>query len=87
MQAITTKFLGPTNTKGSRIKASCWLKSKTVSWDYSLNVEQNHIEAAKQLVADLNLDRAKKDNSGSWVVVASGSLAEAGYAIIIDLDF
>lgn len=87
MQAITTKYLGPTNTKGSRIKATCWLKTVTVSWDYALGVEDNHKAAIERLKGDLNLDRANKGNSGSWRVVAVGALAEKGYAGIIDLDF
>lgn len=87
MQAITTKFLGPTNTKGSRIKASCWLKTVIVSWNYALNLEDNHKAAVQHLIGSLNLDRANKDNSGSWEMVAIGSLADSGYAAIIDLNF
>ncbi len=87
MQAITTKFLGPTNTKGSRIKATCWLMSVTVSWDHALNVEDNHNIAIDELVERMNRERSNKDNSGTWHVVAVGSLADGGYAAIIELDF
>lgn len=37
MQAITTKYLGPTDTKGSRIKVSSYCGSKTYSYDHSEN--------------------------------------------------
>lgn len=34
-QAIVTKFLGDTNTKGSRIKVSSWRGNMIVSYDYA----------------------------------------------------
>jgi len=49
MQVIQTKYLGPTNTKGSRIKAYTEAHSVTVSYDYALNSEDNHMAAAKVL--------------------------------------
>jgi hypothetical protein len=55
MQYIETKFLSPTNHKGSRIKAfsSYGKDSVTISWDYSLDVEQNHAKAAMKLAEEL----------------------------------
>lgn len=53
-QAIITKYLGPTNTKGSRVKASCEAGSVTVAWDHELDVESNHRKAARQLQLKLN---------------------------------
>jgi hypothetical protein len=35
MQAITTKYIGPTNFRGSRIKASCPAGSITLPYDYA----------------------------------------------------
>lgn len=46
-QAIQTKFLGPTNTRGSRIRAWCEAKSIVVAWDHSLNQQDNHAAAAR----------------------------------------
>jgi hypothetical protein len=49
--AIVTKFLGPTNTRGSRVKA--FLPSGlsvTLSWDHALNSQENHHKAAKACV-------------------------------------
>jgi hypothetical protein len=46
---ITTKFIGPTDTKGSRIKATCQAKSITRSWDYALNADENHRAVAGEL--------------------------------------
>jgi len=89
VQAIQTKFLSATNTKGSRIKATCWLKSVTVSWDYSLCADQNHRDAIKALVSELNENRIKGDfpDCALWQVVATGSSADSkGYTAIISLE-
>ena len=55
MQTITTKYLGPTNTKGTRIKANHTgeEKSVTVSYNYALSNEGNHKEAAAALAKKL----------------------------------
>src|SRR5690625_1427819 len=86
MQAIQTKYLGPTNTRGSRIKATCWLTSATMPWDYSSNVEENHVAAIEALVCKLNNDRILKGNSKLWQVVATGESVDGkGKTAIIDL--
>ena len=87
MQAIQTKFLGPTNTKGSRVKAICWLTSVVVSWDYSANVEENHMMAINTLIDNLNNERIIKGNSTQWQVVATGESVDGkGITAIIDLQ-
>jgi hypothetical protein len=48
-QAITTKYLGPSNVRGSRIKASAAAGSVIVSYDDSLNSENAHAAAAAKL--------------------------------------
>lgn len=53
MQAIQTRFLGPTNYKGSRVKAFCRAGSMSLPWDNSLNSEDNHVRAAKALASKL----------------------------------
>lgn len=58
-QAIVTTYHGPTNVKGSRIKAKAAAKTKWFHWDHSLNVEQNHTMAAHALAKEL-------DWSGVW---------------------
>lgn len=57
MQAIVTKFLGPTNVRGSRVKATCEAGSVTLSWDHALNSEGNHDAAAKALAHKLGWDK------------------------------
>lgn len=48
-QAIETKFIGPTNTRGSRVKASAQAGSVTIGWDHALNTDENHAKAAQAL--------------------------------------
>jgi hypothetical protein len=48
MQAIVTKFFGPTNHRGARIRVSAERGSKWVSWDYELGAEENHAAAARE---------------------------------------
>jgi hypothetical protein len=49
MRAITTKYMGQTNTRGSRIKATSDGASATVHLDHSLNMDENHAMAAVAL--------------------------------------
>lgn len=46
MQSLTTKFLGATNTKGSRIQVKAERGTKYYSYNHVLNSEQNHMQAA-----------------------------------------
>lgn len=52
-QAIVTRYLGPTNFRGSRVKATCEALSVTISWDHALNSTGNHTRAAKELASRL----------------------------------
>ena len=59
MQAITTKFLGATNTKPARIKATSGSGiSVTVSYDYGNTEVKEHAQAVIALCKKLNwMDR------------------------------
>lgn len=48
MQTIETKYIGPSNVRGSRVKATHTggVKSVTLSWDDALDSESNHQQAA-----------------------------------------
>lgn len=73
LQAITTKYLGPTNHRGSRIVARAYARRITVAWDHALDVEENHTRAAMTLVLELGWGPANH-----WV---GGSLPDGtGYA-------
>jgi hypothetical protein len=51
VKLIKTKYIGPTNFKGSRIKATsdCG-KSVTLGWDSALDAEHNAINAVETLI-------------------------------------
>ena len=53
MQAIQTRYLGATNTRGSRIKASCAAGSITIVYPHELSGQAVHRKAAEALVSKL----------------------------------
>jgi hypothetical protein len=53
MQAIRTRYHSPTNTRGTRITASCESGSLTLPRDYSLNIDQDYARVAQRLVERL----------------------------------
>lgn len=53
MQAIRTRYFGPSNVRGSRIQAKCEAKTIFTPYDHSLNIEDNHITAREALVKAL----------------------------------
>jgi hypothetical protein len=65
-QAIITKFLGPTNTRGARIKATCWHGSVIVPYDYS--AFRPHRVAAQALCDDI-----KSSDRGAWHIIADAA--------------
>lgn len=56
MKIIKTKYVKPTDTKGSRIKAIAGGFSVIVPYDYSLSDVDLHYSAVKALVLKHNLD-------------------------------
>ena len=76
LQAITTKYLGPTNTKGARVKASYPYESLTVPWDYALSTFENHANAAKSLAVTLGW----VSDSERYVIGAT----KDGYVLVIN---
>jgi len=53
MQAIVTKYHGPTDARGSRISARCVGGRIFVSYDHALDSEENHEAAARALARKL----------------------------------
>lgn len=50
MKAITTKFMGPTDFRGSRIRAFTEDQSITVPYEYEGHPEEAHEKAARALM-------------------------------------
>lgn len=83
LTAIETKYIGPTNFRGSRIKAIARRRNTNPtfpmrelslidSWDYSASAEENHARVAKLLAVKLKW-------AGRYV---GGSLDGAGYVFV-----
>lgn len=60
MQAIITKYHGPSNVKGSRVSATCQAGRVMIEWSDALNSANNHRSAAMALCLKLNWD-------GEWL--------------------
>ena len=67
MQAIVTKYFGPTNHRSSRILARCDAGKLSVPWNYALGTDANHDAAALALAAHL-----------SWTGAEYGNLVRGG---------
>jgi hypothetical protein len=54
---VQTKYIGPTDHRGARVKAKNMAsgKSVTISWDHGLSVFENHAMAARALYEKLGI--------------------------------
>ena len=52
-QAIETRYLRATDTKGARIKATAWGGSVTIGYPYALDTQDAHRAAADALIAKM----------------------------------
>lgn len=70
MQAIKTKYFGPTNSKGSRIQASCEVRKIYVPYNHALDSDRNHRAACEELLRVLGWTSDKSvhfsDMVGGW---------------------
>jgi hypothetical protein len=85
MQAIETRFYGPTNHRGARVKATCEAGTITVPWDDGLGVDENHDAAALALLRRLGWhDRVwyrgttKGSRGNVYVCTTAGGMLPSG---------
>ena len=72
-QAIETRYISPTNHRGSRIVATSASGLRFIyPWDYSLGIEANHYAAAKALQAKLE-----------WEPIKAGGSTKAGFVWLV----
>jgi len=81
MQAIVTKYLGPTNCRGGRVVAWCEAGRIVVGWNHAIGIPENHEGAARALVKKLGWDDrryyrrwvlgALPQNTGGYVLVCA----------------
>ena len=87
---IETAFLSPTDTKGSRISATCKRDSekiyrKVIGYSHGYSSEQNHEHAALALMEAMDVDTTY-DGAEPFRIVARGygGRLNAGYHYIIN---
>jgi len=69
--AIVTRYLSPTNTRGSRIKAVVNGRQITLPYDHALTPDGNHYAAARKLAGHDNLvGGCIAPTSRAWVVMS-----------------
>jgi len=79
LQAIVTRYHGPTNYKGSRVSARADAGRIILPWDYALNVDENHAAAAHALA-----DRLGWKEAIGYPALAGGALpGNAGYCFVM----
>ena len=78
MQAIQARYLAPTNSRGSRIKAWAAAGSITISYPYELSGQACHRKAAEALVAKLGWD------DSHYGGLLGGQLDSGDYAFIFN---
>jgi len=75
--AIQTKFISPTNTKGSRISAKAeGGRSVIIPSDNAMSPEQNHLAAARAFIKKYDY------GAGQQFTLVNGGSADKGYVFI-----
>ena len=77
MQAIQTKYFGPSNVRGSRIKATCAAGSITIPYPYELSGQAVHRKAAEALAAKLGWNGQ----------LLGGCLPDGSYCFVFDNEW
>ncbi len=88
MQSIQTKYLPATNTRGSRIKATCERGSITIDYPHELSGDEVHREAVRQLlerfVSEDWAERSIPPSQNPWKRdFVSGSLPDGTMAHVL----
>ena len=78
MQAIHVKYLPVTNTKGSRIKATCAAGSVTISYPHELSGQAVYRKAAEALADKLGW------SNGNYGAMLVGCLLNGDYCFVFD---
>lgn len=86
-QAITVKYLGPTNSRGARLKATCRGGSWTSGRDFALNTDEQAAQVAKALCIKLGWGGRYVCGglpNGDWVfvhVLPEGLVADQSFTV------
>jgi len=85
MQAIQTKYIGATNSRGSRIKATCDAGTITIPYPRELSGDECHRAAAKALCDKITTRNVKEygtvfENDTWQRPFITGGLSDGSYA-------
>jgi len=89
MKAITTQYKGPTNARGSRIIAKAeGVKAHTVSYDHSLNADENHEAVARGLAVRMEWLKLNDRNEHTAFAedYAEGTLPDGNTRVFVDVS-
>jgi len=78
-QAIVTRYLGPTDHRGARIKARADAGTITIPWNHAQDIEANHTTAAETLATKLGWVGEHTD----WQLVGGGLPDGTGNAYVL----
>lgn len=78
MQAIRTRYHGPSNTRGSYISAKCEAGSIRMPYAHELDIAGNHEAACKMLIKKMKWD------TGHYADMVGGEFAEDHYWVFDD---
>ena len=87
---IETAYHGPTDTRGSRISATCKRDSdrtyrKFMSYRHELDSPENHLAAAELLMAAMEEELALPDSEPLRIVARGyGGRSDAGFHFIVN---
>lgn len=92
LQAIVTKFIGPTTHRGSRVKATAAAGHTILTWDSHWNPEQNHARVALKLAFRMKwngkyVGGGMPDKSGYCWVNAGDNCHDPDFEVRGDLIF
>ena len=77
-RAFTTRYAGPTNTRGARIIVRSIAGSRAIAWDYVIDPYPNHEAAARAAARSQGMDLPTSDDD-----VPSGELPDgSGYVFL-----
>lgn len=79
-QAIITKYVAPTNSRGSRVVVKSWMGKTCTSWNHTQDERWNHAAAITEHIEML------RSSTGCEIklVGGTGSLPDgSGYAVIV----
>lgn len=82
-QGIVTKYLGPTDFRSSRVRATSRFHTIIVPWDSELGVYENHEAAARALTYKMGQGRPSVVCGPEWELIGAESPDGKGYVFVM----